>query len=357
MGRALLITLAGILVALSYTFIGMNNRGMSMTRGNVNSYKAIKAKNMANSGMQAAINEYNDDSSNDKGDHTQEFNYSKTIDGTNLSLTVKESIEDIDGDGTANEEVVTIISESNYNGAKHEVVSTFDISQNQALVPEFVGALTIANGNFTLDTGNNKVHFDGHDKTGTCSDKPGFTVPTNGGVNQVGNDSGIDGNPPNVAVKDNSIDFDEVGDLIKALEPRATHVSGNYKGDLGTASEPGVFFVDSYTKLTGGIGAGHGILVIRSGGELDLEGELSVAGNFEFNGLVVFENAYKFLGRGTPDINGTIITGTSDSNTTLQIDVNGEINVQYDCQAKKYADNAVNNLLNTTLYQQLSVYE
>jgi hypothetical protein len=56
-------------------------------------------------------------------------------------------------------------------------------------------------------------------------------------------------------------------------------------------------------KLTGQQSEGFGIMVIRETANMDYEGEdgssLSVAGNFEFNGLIIFENAYAFDGRGT----------------------------------------------------------
>ena len=340
MGRPLLITCAALLLALSYTFSGMLNRKVSMTRQNVNTYDAIKAKNVAHTGVQIAIQKYNDSSKAWTGPEAVNYEDSE--------LTI--SVDEIKTD------TIRVTSISDYNGTNHSVISTFDISQNQALVPEFVAALSIANGSFDFSMGGSSS-INGNDASNTCTDKPGITVPDLNGVNKVGEQPDVAGNPPGKAVVDNSINFDEVSDLIDQLSPLANHISGNYKGNLGTKENPVVTFVDNYTKLAGGIEDGHGILVVRSAGELDFEGELDVAGNLNFNGLVIFENAYSLKGRGTPNINGSIIVGYSDPNSNTNIDISGNIHLQYDCEAKKYADDAVNNLLNNTIYNQLSVYE
>lgn len=340
MGRALLIMCAGFIVALSYTFIGMSTRGLSMTERNVNSFNELNAKNTAHSGINLAIRKYGESNGVWTGPETV------TWEGAELAI----SIEEIKTD------TIRVISESSYSGAQHRVEAAYDISQNQSLLPDFVTALSVANGTFGFSMGGSSS-INGRDASGQCADRAGVTVPNASGVSTVGEHSGIDGNPDDVATIDTSIDYQKVSELIAALAPKAKHISGNYKGGLGTAENPQVTFVDSYTKLTGGIDPGHGILVIRSGGELELEGELFVAGNLIFNGLVIFENAYKFTGRGTPNINGSVIVGYSGPYGSTDIDVNGDIHIQYDCEKKKYADKAVSNLMNTTYFQQISLYE
>jgi len=99
-------------------------------------------------------------------------------------------------------------------------------------------------------------------------------------------------------------------------------------------------------------------MVVRSGGELEYEGELSVAGNFKFNGLVIFENAYNMTGRGTPRINGSVLVGkANDTNERLDIDLGGTIDIQYDCTAEKYAQLASASRLGQNRYKRLSTYE
>ena len=79
---------------------------------------------------------------------------------------------------------------------------------------------------------------------------------------------------------------------------------------------------------------------------MDDEGAtLDLAGNFEFNGLVVFENAYSIDGRGTPKINGTMLIGNTDlmGDDSIDIDLGGNISINYDCEAEEYARMAAAN--------------
>jgi hypothetical protein len=99
-------------------------------------------------------------------------------------------------------------------------------------------------------------------------------------------------------------------------------------------------------------------MVIRSGGTLEYEGTLDVAGNFEFNGLIVFENAFDFKGRGTPSLNGSVLVGnTSTNNDIIDIDISGNLNLQYDCKAEEYAQRASASLLRQNRYIRLNTFE
>ncbi|MEX2585583.1 MAG: hypothetical protein WD315_04255, partial [Balneolaceae bacterium] len=66
---------------------------------------------------------------------------------------------------------------------------------------------------------------------------------------------------------------------------------------------------------------------------------LEVAGNFEWNGLVIFENAFSFKGRGTPAINGSMLIGNTDDydGDPINIDIGGNIEINYDCRTEDYA--------------------
>jgi hypothetical protein len=126
---------------------------------------------------------------------------------------------------------------------------------------------------------------------------------------------------------------------------------------MGTKENPGIFFVEEYTKLSGGIDDGHGIMVIRTNGELDMEGELDLKGNFNFNGLVIFENAYALDGAGTPNIKGAVMVGKTANIGTIDIDLTGNIGIQYDCKARDYALQATQEIVNIPQFAVLSVFE
>lgn len=337
MGRSMLIICAGLLVVLGYVFVGMAGTAQTMNMRNVGSYNATVAQNSALSGIQIAIRKYNE--SNETWTGPEEV----TLGDTDLTLSLQHAATD----------TIKITSEARYRGAEHTVISTYDISKKLQLVPEFNGALSGvgSNENIEFKNSNGKVHFNGIPPEGTpCPDKPGFTVQNAGMVDKYDEMSEIAGNPP-VAV-DNSTNFEDIADLIEALAPNAINLES--KDDI-SSTEPGVYFINDYINLSGQV-TGYGILVIRNNGILDIASELTVAGQFEFNGLVIFENGSDFKGAGQAQINGSILAA-SDGTSTFNIQANGNLEAQYDCTMRQYAQDAVHNALHTTVYRQLSIYE
>ena len=247
---------------------------------------------------------------------------------------------------------------------EHTVISTY-IKSSLHFVPEARGGLGFGTDNFTFSMGGSSV-INGNDASGTCPDLPAVAVPeTSGGTNEAKIYAGTS-KPENLIStvskvnEDPDMSYQPVDELIARLsnQPGVEKISGNYKGDFGSADDPGIFFVESYAKLTGGIPDGYGILVIRSGGTLEYEGALSVAGNFTFNGLIVFENAFDFDGKGTPDLNGAVLVGnTPGNNTTIDVDLSGNLTIQYDCRALDYARQASADHLGQNRYTRVSTFE
>jgi len=226
-------------------------------------------------------------------------------------------------------------------------------------VPEFSGAMTIDTDNFIFSLGG-AAEINGNDVSGTCAATPGVGVTSLTSELLVGLNSRIKGNPNGRAGRVPGGSYGKAQDLIKNLEnsPFANHITEtNYKGNLGTIEEPGVFFIDQKVKLTGGIPEGYGILVIRAGGELELDGALDLAGNFKFNGLVIFENAYNLDAKGTPTINGSILIGSNDG-STIPIHISGNVQFNYDCTAQEYANLAAQNTAtNNRRFSAVSIFE
>lgn len=324
------------MVALGYTFFGMAGSGERMTLRNVTSYNQTKARNSAHTGIQVAIQKYNESEETWTGPETV------TLDEASLTI----SLEHVGVD------TIKITSRSSYRNSEHTVISTYDISKQLQVVPEFKGAISGigSNKNIEFQDGNSKVHFNGIPPAGTpCPDMPGFTVQDAGMVDKYDDMPEIAGSP-SVAV-DNTTPYSVIGELINALEPQATVVD---KGDEFT-SDPGVYFINDYTQLSGQI-EGSGILVVRNDGVLDIAAELAIAGQFTFNGLVIFENGSNFQGTGKAQFNGTVLAA-SEGTSTFNIKANGNFEAQYDCTTRQYAEEAVKNALYTTIYRELSVYE
>lgn len=86
--------------------------------------------------------------------------------------------------------------------------------------------------------------------------------------------------------------------------------------------------------------------------------KLDIAGNFKFNGLVIFENAYNFDGKGTPTISGSVLVGhTEDYNKQIDINISGNLTLQYDCTAKYYAMKAAALAIQQKKYKHIISFE
>lgn len=350
MGRAMLIIVLGLLVSMGYTITGMTDQRSLLSEGSTNSANKAIAKNIAFTGIQTGIEKFAND--NDFVP-PKSSPWETEIEGKTVYIWMNKFEH-----GSSNTEYLNISARAVADNTEHTVVSTFNINEKEQLVPEFNESLGIATNNFNFNLGGS-ANINGNDKSGQCEDRPGVSVKDEDSKDVVGHNDRIDGSPDNEAKVDSDLDFDAHADLINQLadQPSTEKISGNYKGDLGTKEDPGVFFIEDQTKLSGGISEGYGIMVIRSGGELDYEGDLDVRGNLEFNGLVIFENAYEMDAKGTPTINGSAVVGSTDD-TQIDIDISGNVALQYDCSAQQYAELAADEDLDAKrIYKQTSVYQ
>lgn len=369
MGRGMVIMAIGAIIVLGIIQMGLNQQRNNLQALTSDYAKEVQSKNASHSAIQLAMERINQ---NPGWSPSAGSPWATSVDGAYIELYYDQlstgaSITDADS--------IRIFSTAWYGGtgskgssgfketsASHTVISTY-LKSGLHFVPEPKGGLGFGTSNFTFNmSGSSSIS--GNDASGTCSDLPAITVPTYSDELKVIAGAGskysdLESSVDKVAY-DSDMSYQPVDELIARLsnQPGVVEVSGNYKGDFGTADNPGVFFVNSYAKLTGGVPDGYGILVIRSGGELEYEGALSVAGNFTFNGLIVFENAFDFTGKGTPDLNGSVLIGnTPGNNTTLDVDLGGNLQIQYDCAAIEYARIASANHLKQNRYTRVSTFE
>lgn len=367
MGRGMVIMAMGSIIVLGIIQIGMNQQRNNLATLTSDYAKEIQSKNASHSAIQLAMERINKTPgwSPSKGSP-----WTTDVDGAYIELYYDQLST---GATITDPDSIRIYSTAWYGGlgtkgsadykatsSSHTIVTTY-LKSGMHFVPEPKGGLGFGSSNFTFNMGGSAT-INGNDASGTCPDLPAITVPTATDVAKVtsgASGSGLVSNVSQVAY-DSDMSYQPVDELIARLatEDGVVEVSGNYKGDFGSEANPGIFFVNSYAKLTGGIPDGYGILVIRSGGELEYEGALSVAGNFTFNGLIVFENAFDFTGKGTPDLNGSVLIGnTPGNNTTLDVDLGGNLTIQYDCQAIEYAKTASATHLGQNRYTMVSTFE
>lgn len=358
MGRAMLIILGGVVVAMGYVGLGSSEKGRQITGKNVGYANMVEAKNVAHTAIQIAMQNMNEDSTW-ADTHTSSNPWTGDVNGVPFELYV-EYIHD--SAGYWEPDTFRVVSKATYSGNEESKIVSVFVKNALDYVPEFKSPLTIATNNFTFSqSGSSQIN--GYDQSGMgCEDKAGITVMDDGSATEVNDATDVSGDPP--IDTDTTTSYMPTDELIARLATQSStqYISGNYKGDMGTAEDPGVFFVEDNATLTGGISEGFGILVIRSDGFMNYEDstgtQLDIAGNFKFNGLVVFENAYNFDGSGTPTIAGSVLVGnTPDHTQSIDIDITGNLALEYDCQAEDYANKAAANAVKQNRYKRLTTFE
>ncbi|NGP76949.1 hypothetical protein G3570_09915 [Balneolaceae bacterium YR4-1] len=365
MGRAMLIICAGVLISLGFVSLGTQSQGKQIMSNNVGYAEFTQAKNRAHTAIQMAFQEMNKDIDWAKN-HDASNKWTPTVDGQTVELYVDYFHDNPAFFGVDSLRIFasTLYGEDNSKTANIESVYT----RNEIdMVPKFEGALTLAS-KYTKVTTNGSATISGNN-TSCSENKPGivannadaYTDATSGTL-QLQSKDAIQGDP-NIGLN-TDIKYDPTDELIARLAELSdvTKITGSYKGDLGTQENPGVFFVEDQASLTGGISEGYGIMVIRTNGALSIDSagtELDVAGNLNFNGLVIFENAYNLDGKGTPTINGSVLVGnTEDYNgKDLDIDLSGNINIQYDCKGEDYANQAAAMAFKQGRYNRIVTFE
>jgi hypothetical protein len=373
----MLIISIGAVMALGILQLGIQGQRTGIVQNSASSAYEVQIRNKAFTAAQLAMERINESG----GTWHPEKNspWVEDIDGDSISLFYDLSTGSTGGTFSLLEgDTVEINATSWYqdpnSGDRKEInIVTSYVKTAMHFVPEFQSAMAFAvdADDFSFAASGSAL-ISGNDASGTCPSKPAVSVRDNESADKItgadnlfeylsggDNSDHLESDSTAIGV-DPNLSYEPVDDLVARLSQLSDviKISGNYKGTMGSADNPGVFFVEDYAKLTGGISEGFGIMVVRSGGELEYEGELSVAGNFKFNGLVIFENAYNMTGRGTPRINGSVLVGkANDTNERLDIDLGGTIDIQYDCTAEKYAQLASASRLGQNRYKRLSTYE
>lgn len=367
MGRAMLIILSGVIVALGYMGIGATEQGKRIITKNVDYAEFVKAKNAAHTAIQISMQKMNEDSTWGETHHSGN-SWKTTIDGSSTELYVEYIYDSPD---FWNPDTLRMVSTAEYLDDEEVKVISVYVKNPFSFVPKFKSPLTIATPYYNMQSGGS-ASIDGYDGTGACADQPGVTVMNSTAAADVQSSTSsidVDGDP--TIDTDTTLSYqptDKLIDRLEEMEGTKFLPEGTYKGELGTPENPGVFFVEHDTKLnSGSIKEGYGILVIRKSGFMSLQdstsstGTLDLAGNYTFNGLVIFENANVFDGTGTPTINGSVLVGHNledDPNPDpIDINIRGNLHLQGDCTAEDYANKAAALTIKQNQYKRLSTFE
>lgn len=359
MGRAMLIICLGALITMGIINVNTSKHGNLLTEKTVNYADFTLAKNTAHSAIQMAMQEINDDE-DFMTTYDNENPWMINIGGRDVVLYI-EPLNDVMGNSYWENDSLRVVSIATHKlnqGGKivpitAEVASVFLKSRFSSLVPPFQSALTFAADPdmYTFSAGGS-ASISGNSPSacgaGQEESKAGVTV-TSGSDGKLGDLSSIDVDADPKYDVDPNLNYQPTDELIARLlnSTGATRLSGDYSGTLGTADAPGVFVVDDHMRLNGQQKEGFGILVVKSDAYMeyadstssDPDASLDMNGNFEWNGLIIFEDAYNFTGRGTPTVNGNVLVGHTEDydGQPIEIDISGNIHFQYDCQGENYA--------------------
>ncbi len=366
MGRAMLIICAGVLVSLGIVSISTSNQGKALTQNTVNYAEYTMAKNAAHTAIQMATQHINKDENWPNKHDTEATAWVTTVQG--LEVRLHTDFVENDFWETGEHDKLWFYSRAQlgekFGNRNVEVRSHFKKRPFFELVPDFEGALQLP-----TDVGNFNVDGAAHEINGIaphCEEsKPPITVHSQTTKDKLLEEplkkAGGDMLNEDIVVNPN-LNYEPTDELIERLENSgsAIKVNSDFGDNLGTADNPGIFFIDGNVKLTGSHKEGFGILVIRANNSMEMEdASLSVAGNFTFNGLVIFENAFAFDGRGTPTINGSVLIGETSGHTgdPIDIDLGGNININYDCNGEMYAKMAADQAVQQNKYTLLTSTE
>ena len=338
------------------------------------------AKNTAHSAIQLAMQEINQDDLFLTTYH-KDNPWTGSIEGREFDLYI-DTLNDVAGNGFWQSDSIRIVSNATQYIQKGgetdsitvEVVSLYLKESFSSLVPGFEGAMTFAaDPDMYSFSAGGSASISGNSPTacgpGQEESKAGVTV-TSGSDGKLGDLQNIDVDADPKYDVDPNLNYQPTDELIARLlnSPGATRLSGDWGDPLGTADQPGVFFVDDHMRLNGKQKEGFGILVVKAGAYMEYcdsnctdpdAASLSMNGNFDWNGLIIFEDAYNFTGRGTPRINGNVLVGHTEGydGQPIEIDISGNIHFQYDCQGENYAKMAAADAVKQNKYSRVVTTE
>lgn len=377
MGRSMIIICSAVLISLGIVGLNTSSQGRLLTEQSAQYASEMTAKNAAHTAIQIAMQNINKDPDWIENHDTPDEMWEEYIDGADIELHL-EALNDHTGNSFWETDSLRMISKATYiNGHTATVTSLYLKSSFSTLVPDFTGSMQFASNNI-IPSFDGSASISGTDGSGQCAelgipeDVPAVSVKddiSDEKYAEIQNEYNDLKDSSGGVEKVDGLDYEPTDELIARLENsgNATVISDGYSGSLGTPENPGVFFIEPGADLKGAQKVGYGIMVIKSDATLKYDGEFKVASNFKFHGLVIFENAFDFVGRGTPTIYGSVLVGHTqeflDDPTVpaeakeMDVDISGNIHLQYDCQGQSYAKMAAATAVEQNKYTRVVTFE
>jgi len=350
MGRALLIIVSGLMLSASIAQISLQDRQQTLFDRTNTFIRDAETRNMANSGLEIALKKLDTDNTWRDGI-------------SNLSLgggLLNVLVEDATTNSSLEANQIKVTSTGTIQDTSSEVTG---ILAYQGGLPETPSPLGIYSNNLNLNMSGNSVLINGNDKNtnGTSGPKkalPGLTVGGPDAYNNVHNNLTSDqlnnitgaGSTPSVEQADiEGADLQPFIDKYTA-DPDIVVSSDLNSAEIGTPDNPQITVINGDIHISGVTGAG--ILVVESGNSI------SITGNFDFKGLIILQGNTNFEADiyGNTHINGALLCSSSDPSANFDIDLRGNVTMNYGSQSlvaleKKLSDKVDSQLQQVTRYE------
>ena len=301
--------------------------------------------------------------------------FSVTVRNDNLAgddQITGEPVDLVGGPTTDANDVVILTATGTFNGVTRQiqqVVAHVDMNVPGGLYLPGLGTNTAFSGNAFTVTGNDTNL---NDTAGTCAPVWGIGVKDVATENNVQSSlsdpqkNNVTGKPQsagpawgdNTIAPEASLTPAQIAKFVKAVAPyadialqasAANRLDYQNLGDTcatnpndsncwGTSSNPKVVYVKGtvdpgqafYALSLSGTSAGAGILIIE-------DGDLSVTGNFRWEGVILVTGQYaglRYGGGGNQTVyGGVIVNETVNANSEVEVDAQGNAKILYSCEA------------------------
>lgn len=329
MGRAMLFLVTGSFIIFGMIEMGLFGKQASMNELNVQAALNAQARNVANSGLERALNRLVTEENWRVAPNTphrfafgEEFADVAVVDGSMNGIDLPPGIVEVRSTGTSGNRVAT---------------ATARLMVESGL-PEIHGTMGIFTNNLSVNIAGSAFLIDGNDNNPT---DPGLPLPGIAVNSQAAYDEFMKLNAGQLAriqgagstnpslLLNTDMDGNALEDFVQLAIANADAVYVNHTASgpnsLGSVTDPKIIVVEGKLEIRNASGAG--IIVIKEGGSLDARGNLD-----SFQGLIIVQGKAD-LTRGNIHIQGAMLFGGSNPTIEIDIDFRGNVNILYDSAA------------------------
>ncbi len=328
MGRSMLFLCAGMFIVFGIIQMGVFDRQAQIGEVNVEYVLASQSRNVANSGVEHALNRLVNEPAWRTGNSPLTYSFGND----SATITVRDG--NTPGSGLP-PNVLEIRSVGTSGGNQSTALARLHLSGG---LPTINGAMGIFTDNLDFNVAGSAFLISGHDKNPDGTDGPGESLPgiavnsleayneivSSLNASQRTKVQGSGAGSPSLDLN-TDMDGDQLENFIQnaILNADEHYVDYTASGDgsLGTPANPKVIIVDGTLEVRNATGAG--VIIIREGGSLDARG------NFDnYQGLIIVQGRADMT-RGNIHILGGMLFGGANPSIEIDIDFRGNVNVQY----------------------------